>query len=224
MALLTSANGLITEATTIQSFDGTIELVFEDGAQTFLVRSGRLASRQFTIAAPTGTFDGFRLLGSSHAISLPTAASFSRLEVGGYFSGFGLNEPLIIDNGDGKVDFAADDDDNQSGNVKDVSGILGVVVAAPTDGSRIFTAEQGAIIFGRAGGTAEDLVTAGTAVTNNRIVAGVGSAIVTNTGVTPNVSYTIDLDEQTYPFDVRTSENVSVVAVGSSLLFTEDLP
>ena len=233
MALLTSAsnNGqLIEDATTIQSFEGIIELSFDGGNRTYIVKSDRLLKRQFTIPAQQDaengnpSFDGFRLLGSTTAISLPTAQGFSRVTIGGYFDDLFRGESVIIDNGDGKVDFGVSANDQQV-NIKDISGIVSIVVAAaPADGSRIFIPEQGSIIFGRAGGDPEDLVTEGTAVTNNRIRAGIGSAIVTNTAVTPNVTYTINLDDQTYPFDVRTAENVSISPVGSSILLTEDLP
>ena len=218
MAILHSGSGLITAATTIQSFQGTIELQFsQTGRANKLVHvnSDKLAKNDdFTIQA-TGTvsgvtFDGWRLLGGSVAISAAAATTGSKLITS--FFNQGSTAVETVDNGFGKVDFETSSTEN---NIKDVSVLHGLAIDFDN-----LSVEQGAVIFARTTGTAVSAVEAGTATTADEFFGGTGTALVSSTAATPAFNdYVIRLDEINYPFTTVAGDNVSIEPIGSSLLF-----
>ena len=221
MALLTRAsnNGeLIEDATGIASFEGIIELSFTVGGDEKIVtiNSNKLSKSLFTIPASGSGFNGFRILGSGHAIT-GTAQTNGNI-VTDFFNVSALQHTIF--NGVGKVDFGKDADDvanDQSSNIKNVSFLIG---RDPVFAN--FSLEQGAILFiGDGSGTATTINEAGTAITNATLVGGTGVARLTNTATgvaAADVSKVIRLDDITYPFAIATGDDISIEPLGSSIV------
>ena len=218
MALLTRADGLITAATGIASFEGIIELRFtiDSVDRVVTINSNKLAKSLFTIPASGSGFNGFRILGSGHAIT-GTAQTNGNI-VTDFFNVSQLQHEIF--NGVGKVDFGEDGDDrsnDQASNIKNVSFLIGRDPVF-TD----FALEQGAILFiGDGSGDATTINEAGTAITDDTLVGGTGVARLTNTATgvaAADVSKVIRLDDITYPFTIATADDISIEPLGSSIV------
>ena len=204
MAVLTSANGAITDKTTIQSMDGKIQLNFilaDGSAESYIIDSNKLANREFTIEPGENRLSSFQILGSGHAISAATAATENAfIQVGGIDSNL-IAANRTIENGVGKVDFET----GNTRNIKNVSSMIGHAFPANTA-----TLEKGAIVFTRVTGTAVGVSENGATITADTIVGGTGVGLIG--------ARTIRLDEVAYPFTLETGE--SLVLQGSAVAFT----
>lgn len=218
MALTTSADGLITAATTIESFEGKIELDFtEAGGQpeTYILDSNKAPKRSFVLHGGVNRFVGFRVLGSGHAITQPAATGDPADPTYRVYSKYGDETPRaddIVTGGFGKVDFEPSmDNDDQLRNIKNVSSIVGLAF-----GAGAYTLDPAAIVIAQSGGSAVTVVSEGTALSNNTIAGGTGTALITEGSNTK----TLRLDEASFPFAVATADGFSVEPLGSSLIFT----
>lgn len=204
MAVLTSADGAITDKTTIQSWDGKIRLNFTlaDGTlESFVIDSNKLADAEFTIQPGANRLTSFQILGSGHVISAATAATGNAaIHIGGIDSNV-IPANMTIQNGVGKIDFETGD----TRNIKNISSVIGHALPA-----NAATLETGAIVFLLAGGTAVGVSANGATITADTIVGGTGVGLIG--------TRTIRLDEVTYPFTLETGE--SLVLQGSSVAFT----
>ena len=225
MPLLNRNNGLIADKTTITTITGTLQLQFTDYSSgsadevTLVnVNTDKLSKRVFTLpdADTSGDirYDGFILNGGASAISAATAdiePADAHVIVSGLHDSL-TSGSYTIDNGVGKVDL--DSTANQS-NIKDLSVVHGLVLSDTT-----LDFQDGAIAFLLGTGTANGIVTEGTTVENDDIAAGTGKALLRDDSVNPAVDKIIILDDLTYPFTVRTGENIEISPIGSALIFT----
>ena len=218
MALLTSADGPITDATGIASFEGIIELNFTVGGNEKLVtiNSNKLAKSLFTIPAAGSGFNSFRILGGGHAITADAQTNGNI--VTDFFNVSELQHTIF--NGVGKVDFGQDDDDvanNQGSNIKNVGFLIG---RDPVFTG--FSLEQGAILFiGDGSGDATTINEAGTAISVGTFVGGTGTARLTDTAAgvdSADAVKIIDLDDLAYPFTIAADDNISIEPLGSSIV------
>ena len=187
MPIFIESAGIRTEKATIQSGQGTLRLHFSN--DRFVdVRFDKLGDSEFTLPAASGVagYDGFELVGSSHAIYAATASSDTAALYAEGLTSLDDATTYTIDNGFGKVDLntsgSGRDDDNTK-NVKNVSALHGVALLGNE-----FTEEQGAVIFARATGTANAVITGGGASSAGTVNGGSGIANYYTAGTTTAVT------------------------------------
>lgn len=189
MALLTSADGFISAATTIQTFEGKLQLQFSSANGTIveaILDSNKITQAgPFTLDGGSNRFEGFRVLGSGHAISDDTAATGTHRVYSSYGSE-SLAAGLAINAAVGKVSAVSPGLSENETNIKDASSFVGF---AYNEGALV--PEQGAILITStaiaASNGVEPQITVGlndsTFSTGNATIhGGTGTAMITEMG------------------------------------------
>ena len=226
MAVIHSGTPLVTAATTIGGFSGTLRLLFRNGLVadndtfTFDVYADKLEGNDITLpaaqtaAADTLTYAGFTVVGSSKAFTRTTALNVPAIITDFYST---PSSPIVtINDGYGKIDI-----DNTSGenNLKNAASLIGTRLTHAN-----LSLETGAILFTRAlTGATQNFTESGTQLgsANVTITGGTGTALLSSSASTPAFSDTVvRLDELNYPFNILASENVRIEPIGSSVLIS----
>lgn len=206
MALITSTDGLISAAQLIESFQGTMELDFD--SKKVIVKSDKLAKAPIKLPVSGGGYNGYRMLGSSFAVTgtLTDLTGSGRIITD--FHNEDGSATITVDAAIGKVDLEAGDD--TTSNIKNANIFEGLAVDED-----LFSEEQGVIIFGRVTGTSVNIREAGFAVSDGSISGGTGTALL----VEGDNEMVVRLDEVAYPITPATADGFSIEPLGSSVLF-----